>query len=97
MDIEQLKLVLEAVNGVTGSAYWVAILFIAKQYLSLILGAAIGLFAIIKCFSILGPLLQDVNISRQIRTKLNIGGGYCTSSEVQEVMDIIDKGMAANK
>lgn len=41
MDIEQLKLILEALEGVGEGAWWIALLWIAKGYFTAILTAAV--------------------------------------------------------
>lgn len=83
MDIEQLKLILETVNGVSGDAQVVAILWLVFDKLLPII-AWVGVFYML-CIRVAQPLIhaafEDSTLSR-FRDALNIGSpGVLTSAE----------------
>jgi len=74
MDIEQLKLILETVNGVSGDAQMIAILWLVFDKLLPII-AWVGVFYML-CVKIVQPLIDcttDISLFKELRDDLRIG------------------------
>jgi hypothetical protein len=85
MDIESLKLILEAVQGVSGSAMTLAIIWMFKGYFvaTISWGAVIWLVKILVGCVI--TTAQDTNM-KTIRDMLGVGsGGRLTDSEIRSI------------
>ena len=85
MDIESLKLVLEAVQGVSGSAMTLAIIWMLEGYFEIIVGWG-SVVWLVKILSRYIPNSSSESSLMELREMLKVGSaGHLTTSEVQEM------------
>ncbi len=66
MDIEQLKLILEMVSGLGDSAFTVALFWIGKYFLSMLLKYALFFFIVYKLFNFFYSLITNSSLKSQL-------------------------------
>ena len=93
MNIEELKLILATVEGVSGSAMWVVSTFIFKYYFSTIIFASVWLYVVKIIFNLLKPLVVQVGFSARVRNLLEIEGDHMSEEEMTYALGLLKKGL----
>jgi hypothetical protein len=74
MDIETLKLILEAVDGATDKAVWIVIAIFARHYLTVLCGFGFGAFAIITVTRMIRHIVGQCTYTKRMAEMLGIPG-----------------------
>lgn len=94
MNVEELRLILETVSGVTDGAMVVAILWAAKGYFTFTVGMGVLVFALVKAVTLLQRLINGIGVNQQIMDELETYGGL-NRSERNKAMLWLRKGKEA--
>ena len=92
---EEIKMLVELFGNVTDGAYTLLILYIAKSYLSIILGFGILFFAVAKAFALGKKALYDNSFFSKIKAVMGFHGEL-TLSEKEAIIKILKKGLSEN-
>ena len=91
MNIEELKVVLEMVKGVSNGAVDVALVWMAREYFTTLIGAGVGVFAIVKVGALLTRIIDNVGMAATLRDLLGVGEYSFGVKERKKVIDILSK------
>jgi len=94
MDIEQLKLILEATKGVGDTALTVAGLYFAKDLLVTCLGFGLALYVIKTAVLLIRQGIDGTGFNRELMSEINTTL-YLNRDEQRRIIDLIRKGKAA--
>ena len=102
MDIEQLKLVLEMVGTATEGATWFAFAWLAKGFVSKLVGCCVVVYAIHRIASLISSGIKTMDTLRDMRgvnPKLRDyeKSGELTASHLSAIKDVYLTGCAAIK
>jgi len=96
MNIEHLKLILEAVNGVSDGAIYIAILWLGVGYLKVILVAGVIIFLIIVAKKLITIALTTRTFISELQMKIG-KSGYLYDSQKDQITRLFDLGLETEK
>ena len=96
MDIENLKLILEAVNGVSDGAIYIAILWLGVEYLTAILVAAVIVFAVITAKKLISIVISTSGFISMLQAKIG-ESGILFDRHRDEIARLVDLGLEVDK
>ena len=94
MDIEQLKLILEALQGAGQTSVLLAMIWLFRPYVGMVLGTAFGFYAMNKVIKLILQVVRWNEVERIIKRELGISG-CLVDSEIKQIVDTIRKGKEA--
>ncbi len=94
MGIEELKLIVNTMAGVSDGALTAAIIWMAKGYFQIIVCAGVGVFAIIKASWLLTRLMDNIGMTNVIYNLLGVNQYSFGKEERKKVIDILSKALS---
>lgn len=92
--MEELKLILETVNELGGSAKWLFIFYLVKNFLTSAIGYGCLLFGIFAMSKILKDLIGGFSLIQSIKAKMGIStDDILNPYQKQTILKTIDKGL----
>ena len=88
MNTEEIKMLIELFSNVTDGAYSLLLIYIAKPYLSMLLGFSMGFFAIFQSIKFGKYLTEKFSFVSEIRTVMGFTGELI-GPEKSRVLDIL--------
>ena len=96
MNIEHLKLILDAVNGVSDGAVYIAILWLGVEYLKAILVAGVIVLLIMVAKKLITMALTTQTLISTLQAKIG-EVGYLSDRVKERIAQLIDLGLEAEK
>ncbi len=101
MDIEQLKLILETVSGLGDGALTIALFWVGKHFLSMLLGYALFFFIVCKLFNLLLSFVTDCSVKSELTDlfphRVSWGANFEKHVNYDEIIKDIVKLKKANE
>lgn len=96
MNIEHLKLILEAVNGVSDGAIYIAILWLGVEYLTAILIAAVIVFLLIVAKKLITLALTTQTLISKLQGHIG-EDGYLSNRVKERISYLVVLGLETEK
>ena len=91
--MEELKLILETVSSLGGSAKWLFIAYLGKELFIYVLGFGCLFTFLFTLGKIIGKLIEGLSLTEKIKAQMGFSGEL-TGSQKQTILNTISKGLA---
>ena len=96
MDLDQLKLILQTVQGVSNGALTFAILWLVKDILLTGVGYIFGVFVVKKIFEAITMGITRTQLHKMLMTEIG-ANVYLDDGDQKRVVELVRKGLEAEK